>query len=96
MWNLNEENESNVEPWDADEYVDNRDVDLRVGRADPLRNEASSVMDLFNNRVVQAAVFTGGSRYDDFNEFAEENNIGNDDIISIADNDYKLVLFYLK
>lgn len=50
-------------------------------------------------RIVQVAVFQGGSRFDDFNKFAKENEIGDEDIISISDdsmvNGSVLKLFYL-
>jgi len=47
-------------------------------------------------QIVQSRVFADYDRYDDFNEFTKNNNIGNEDIISIADDEDRIVLFYLK
>lgn len=100
MWSL-DENESNINPWNIDEENDATHDNLNVGRVEPVRSQRSQIddffaVDTFEKKIVQVYVFRGISRYDDFNDFVEENDIGEDDIVSIADNEDRLVLFYLK
>lgn len=92
MWNLNEE--SNVNPWNANDYTDINEEN------EATHDDVGHPMDMFEKRIVQAEVFRGSERYYKFNEFAEENNIGEEDIINIHDEstavESRLVLFYLK
>lgn len=94
MWDVNENEKA---PWEINPDEMKNMEDTAEEADDDYEN--MNLNQVPEKRIVQVAVFQGGPRFDYFNKFTRENEIGEEDIISIADdsmvNGSLLKLFYL-
>ena len=78
--------ENDVNPWNADDYTDINE--------DP---EVQAWQDMMPRKKIAAfTVFTGENLFQDFNQWALENEIGKEDIIEIFVDNHSLKVFYVR